>query len=139
VVATPVERNGITMKRSPLSVPDTVARLLELVGQKGLKVFAVIDQQAEARAVGLELRETILVLFGSPLAGTPVMDAVPTVAVDLPLRVLVWSDQGACTVSYTSPAALAARHSLPADLARTFDGIDVITDAVIAPSRPRAE
>ena len=97
----------------PPPVADTVARLLDLLGSKGIKVFAVIDQQAEARAVGLDLRETTLVIFGNPAAGTGVMAAAPLAALDLPLKVLVWAEPGRGTfVSYTAPAALAARYGL---------------------------
>ena len=95
---------------------DTVARLLALLESKGMTVFAVIDQQAAARQVGLDLRATTLVLFGNPAGGTPVMEAAPLSALDLPLKVLVWDggDQG-CQVSYTDPAVLGARYGLPAE------------------------
>jgi uncharacterized protein (DUF302 family) len=76
---------GSVTKVSPRPVADTVARLVDLLRAKGLKVFAVIDQQAEARAAGLDLRETTLVLFGNPAAGTGVMAAAPLAALDLPL------------------------------------------------------
>ncbi len=85
----------VVTKRSPRSVDETVARLVSLCDAKGLKVFAVIDHSGEAAANGLELRQTKVVIFGSPLAGTPVMEAVPGVALDLPLKVLVWDDDGA--------------------------------------------
>ncbi len=122
----------IVTKLSPRPVADTVARLTELVHAKGLTLFAVIDQRAEARAAGLELRETTLVVFGSPAAGTPVMAAVPLAALDLPLKVLVWDDDGRTQVSYTAPAALAARYGLSADLALNLAGIDALTDALVA-------
>src|SRR6516225_7643589 len=82
----------ITTKVSPSSVSETVARLTGILGSKGLKVFAVIDQSAEASQVGLKLRDTTLVLFGNPAAGTPVMVAAPLAALDLPLKVLIWDD-----------------------------------------------
>ena len=85
---------GVVTKASPRTVGDTVARLFDLLGSKGIKVFAVIDQQAEARAVGLDLRETTLVIFGNPAAGTGVMVAAPLAALDLPLKVLVWAEPG---------------------------------------------
>jgi uncharacterized protein (DUF302 family) len=99
---------------------------------KGMKVFAVIDQSAEAREVGLQLRETTLVIFGNPAAGTPVMDAAPLVALDLPLKILVWADGSRTNVTYYSPAAIAARHGLDAELAAKLAGIDPLTDALIA-------
>ena len=124
---------GTVTKLSHLPVAETVARLTGLVSAKGMRLFAVIDQRAEARQAGLDLRETTLVLFGSPAAGTPVMAASPLAALDLPLKVLVWADEGQTKVSYYSPAALAARYHLGADLARNLAGIDALTDALVAP------
>jgi uncharacterized protein (DUF302 family) len=126
-------QTGITSKRSPRSVGDTVSRLVEMLGAKGMKVFAVIDQAAEAREVGQSLRETVLVIFGSPAAGTPVMVASPLSALDLPLKVLVWADAGQTTVTYYAPGPLAERHQLSADLATNLAGIDPLTDALVAP------
>lgn len=123
----------ITTKVSPRSVTDTVSRLSGILSAKGLKVFAVIDQRAEAEGVGLDLRETTLVLFGNPAAGTPVMDAAPLAALDLPLKVLVWSDNGQTKVSYYGPAALAKRYGLSPELAAALAGIDPVTDALTAP------
>ncbi len=122
----------VVTKDSPRTVPDTVARLGDLLSAKGMKVFGVIDQSAEARQAGLDLRATTLVLFGSPAAGTPVMAAAPLAALDLPLRVVVWDDGGQTRVSYTAPAELAARYSLSPDLACRLAGIDALTDALIA-------
>src|ERR1019366_8408292 len=96
---------------------------------KGMKLCAVIDQSAEARQAGLALRETTLVIFGSPAAGTPVMQASPLSALDLPLKVLVWDDGGQTKVSYDAPAALAARHHLSAELAGRLPGLDALADA----------
>jgi uncharacterized protein (DUF302 family) len=123
----------LTTKVSPRSVSDTVSRLTGILAAKGMKVFAVIDQSAEASQAGLHLRETTLVLFGNPAAGTPVMAAVPLAAIDLPLKVLVWDDEGSTKVTYYTPAALAAHHQLPADLAANLAGIDPLTDALVAP------
>jgi uncharacterized protein (DUF302 family) len=116
-------------------VDDTVATLVDLIAARGMKLFAVIDQAAEAQGVGLHLRPTTLVVFGSPLAGTAVMDAAPLCALDLPLKILVWADQAdqeQCKFSYLSPAALAARYGLTDDLARNFAGIEVMADALTA-------
>ena len=124
---------GIVTKLSPRSVPETVARLTDMLAARGMTVFAVIDQAAAARAVGLELRETTLVIFGSPAGGTPVMVAVPLAAIDLPLKVLIWDDAGQAKVSYYAPATVAARHHLNPDLAAKLAGIDPLTDALIAP------
>ena len=124
---------GITTKVSPRSVAATVARFKEILTAKGLKVFDVIDQSAEAEAVGLELRPTTLVLFGSPAAGTPVMVASPLAALDLPLKVLVWADGNETKVTYTSPDELATRYGLSPDMSARLAGIDGLTDALVAP------
>jgi uncharacterized protein (DUF302 family) len=124
--------SGLTTKISPSSVADTVARLRSLAQAKGMKVFAVIDHSGEAEHVGLELRDTKVVIFGSPQAGTPVMAAVPLAALDMPLKVLVWSDDGQTKLTYTAPAALAARYRIGDELAARLAGIDALTDAAIA-------
>ena len=124
---------GVVTKLSPRSVGDTVARLTGLLAAKGVQVFATIDQRAAARAAGLDLRETVLVIFGNPAAGTPVMAAAPLAALDLPLKVLIWDDEGQAKVTYYAPAALAARHHLAADLAANLAVVDPLTDALVAP------
>jgi len=122
----------VTTKVSPRSVAATVARLTGILSAKGMKVFAVIDQSEEAREAGQQLRETTLVIFGSPAAGTPVMDAAPLAALDLPLKILIWADGSRTNVTYYSPAAIAARYGLSAELAAKLAGIDPLTDALIA-------
>jgi uncharacterized protein (DUF302 family) len=129
----PADEPDVVTKLSRRPVADTVSALTAMISAKGMKLFAVIDQSAEARSVGLSLRETTLVIFGSPVAGTPVMAAAPLSALDLPLKVLVWADDGGQTrVSYLSPAALARRHQLSADLAANLAGINALTDALVA-------
>jgi len=120
-------------KISGRSVSDTVARLTELVAAKGMRLFAVIDQAAEARKAGLQLRETTMVIFGSPVAGTPVMVAEPLAALDLPLKVLVWADAQQTKVSYDAPAAIARRRGLSRGLAANLTGINAVTDALVTP------
>ncbi len=122
----------VVTKLSRESVAATVARLTSMITAKGMRLFAVIDQAAQARQAGLTLRETVLVIFGSPQAGTPVMAASPLAALDLPLKVLIWADEGQTKVSYYAPAALAASHHLTADLAASLSGINVLTDALVA-------
>jgi uncharacterized protein (DUF302 family) len=122
---------GVTTKLSPWSVEETVSRLSAIVAARGLKVFAVIDHSGEAAKVGLSLRDTKVVIFGSPQAGTPVMDAVPLAALDLPLKVLVWADGPQTKLSYTSPGALADRYGMSNDLATRLAGIDTVTQAAI--------
>ena len=124
---------GVMTKLSPQSVGDTVARMTDILAAKGVKLFDTIDQRAAAREVGLDLRETVLVIFGSPVAGTPVMIAAPLAALDLPLKVLIWDDEGQTKVTYYAPATLAARHHLDADLAARLAAVDPLTDALVAP------
>jgi uncharacterized protein (DUF302 family) len=126
------ESPEITTKVSPRSVSETVARLVEMVKARGMKVFAVIDQTAEARGAGLELRPTTLVIFGNPIAGTRVMEAAPLAALDLPLKVLVWADGQQTMVAYLAPDALGRRYHLGSDLASNLAGIDPLTDALVA-------
>ena len=122
----------VVTKLSPRPVAETVSKLTGMINAKGMKLFAAIDQSAEAGQVGLSLRETVLVIFGSPAAGTPVMAAAPLAALDLPLKVLVWDDEGQTKVSYYAPAALAARHHLGPDLAGNLAGINALSDALVA-------
>jgi uncharacterized protein (DUF302 family) len=122
----------VVTKVSPRSVSETVARFTDLLSAKGVRLFAVIDQADQARQVGLELRETVLVLFGNPKAGTPVMEASPLAALDLPLKILVWAGEQETMVSYPTTAALAARHHLSPQLAGNLAVIDALTDALVA-------
>jgi len=122
----------VVTKLSPRSVADTATKLTGMIDAKGMRLFALIDQREEAQRAGLDLRETILVIFGSPAAGTPVMAAAPLAALDLPLKVLVWDDEGQTKVSYYAPEALAARHHLGPELAGNLAGISAITDALVA-------
>ncbi|HET6866839.1 MAG TPA: DUF302 domain-containing protein [Solirubrobacteraceae bacterium] len=123
----------LVTKESPGSVAETVARLATLIAERGLTLFGVIDHSGEAHAVGLELPDTKVVIFGNPKGGTPVMQAAPLAALDLPLKVLVWDDGGQTKLTYTAPAALAARYEIPAELVGPLAAIDALTDAVIAP------
>jgi uncharacterized protein (DUF302 family) len=130
---------SVVTKHSPRSVADTVQRLSDLVASKGMKVFAVFDHSGEAQAKSLELRDTKVVVFGSPEAGTPVMVSAPLCALDLPLKVLVWADGDQTNVSYTAPSTLASRYGLSDDMAARLAGIDALTDLLIAdqtPNRP---
>lgn len=108
---------GIVDKPSNHSVDQTVDRLKGILQSKGVTLFAVVDHSGEAEKVGMKMPPTRLLIFGSPKAGTPLMLASPSTAIDLPLKVLVWEDaQGKVWVSYNSPSYLQERHNLPADL-----------------------
>jgi uncharacterized protein (DUF302 family) len=126
-------RAGIVSATSSGSVAETTDRLVALIEAHGMKVFAIVDHSGEAARAGLTLRETKVVIFGSPAAGTPVMQAFPLAALDLPLKVLVWDDGGITTVSYTDPDALAQRHGLSPDLAARLEGIRSLVDALVTP------
>ena len=111
------EHAGIVNRPSSHSVDETVARLENILQSKGVKLFAVIDHSGEAQKAGLEMRPTKLVIFGSPEAGTPLMQSAPSIAIDLPLKILVWEDNDKKVwLSYNSPEYLKQRHGVPADL-----------------------
>jgi uncharacterized protein (DUF302 family) len=128
---TATETDVIT-KLSHLSVADTVSKFTGMLSAKGVRLFDVIDQAAEALQAGLTLRDTVLVIFGNPAAGTPVMAASPLSALDLPLKVLIWSDNGQTKVSYYAPATLAARWNLGPELVGNLAAINGLTDALVA-------
>jgi uncharacterized protein (DUF302 family) len=109
--------NGIVNKPSKHSVEQTVEALSNILKSKGVAVFALVDHSGEAEKVGLKMRPTKLLIFGNPKAGTPLMLASPSCAIDLPLKLLVWEDaQGKVWVSYNSPEYLRERHGLPQEL-----------------------
>jgi uncharacterized protein (DUF302 family) len=110
-----------------------MARLEAEVRAKGLTVFAHVDHAAGAAAVGLTLRPTDLLIFGNAKGGTPLMQSVQTVGIDLPLKVLVWQDAAGKTwLSYNDPAWLAKRHGLPADIGATVKAVSDMLKAVTA-------
>lgn len=122
--------NGIVNKPSKHSVADTVGRLEETLRVKGVRLFALIDHSGEAEKVGLKMRPTKLLIFGNPKAGTPLMQAAPSSAIDLPLKILVWEDESGKTwVSYNSPAYLLERHGLPLELLRNIQVIETLAAA----------
>ena len=109
--------DGIVNTRSPLPLAETVERLSQLIGAAGATLFGVIDQSCEAEQAGLTLRDTKLLIFGNPAAGTPVMAAAPLAALDLPLKILVWQDDDATVwMTHLDPAWLAARYGLAREL-----------------------
>ena len=115
----------VLTKSSPYSVAETVARFNEVVAAKDMKVFPVINHSGEASGAGLDLPETRVIIFGSPGESMSIMESVPLMALELPLKVLVWEDSGKKVwVSYNTPEFLIQRHSLPADLAKNISGVE---------------
>ena len=105
--------NGLTTVKSSVGVTETINRLEALLKEKGITVFARIDHQAEAAKVGLSMKASQLLIFGNPKAGTPLMKAAPTAAIDLPLKALAWEDaDGKVWLSYNRPDLLKQRHGL---------------------------
>jgi uncharacterized protein (DUF302 family) len=119
--------NGIESKPSKHSVDQTVEALNNILKSKGVAMFALIDHSGEAEKVGLKMRPTKLAIFGSPKAGTPLMLASPSSAIDLPLKILVWEDgQGKVWLSYNSPEYLRERHGLAEELMQNIAIIETL-------------
>jgi len=127
--------SGIVHRRSQFSVTETVERLTEALDDAGANVFALIDQSAEADRAGLSLRDTKLLIFGNPAAGTPVMEAAPTAALDLPLKALIWADdRGEVWITYLSAEWLADRHNIPAETAKALSAVEALTSRLTVSS-----
>ena len=125
--------NGIVNLASHHSVDATVGRLEDILKSKGIQLFALIDHSGEAEKAGMQMRPTKLVIFGSPKAGTPLMMAVPSIAIDLPLKILIWEDTaGKVWVSYNSPAYLQARHGIAPDLIKNIAAVEQLAAAAAA-------
>ena len=123
----PAPDNGMQHLDSPYSVPETLKRVESLLQEKGLTIFCRIDHSGEAEKAGLKMHPTQLILFGSPKGGTPVMVASPTIAIDLPLKALIWEDAGGkVRVSFNSHEYLQQRHNVPADLIKNISGAAVL-------------
>lgn len=119
--------NGIVHKLSKHSIDETLGKLQAILQAKGIAVFALIDHSGEAKKVGMEMRPTKLLIFGNPKGGTPLMLAAPSIAIDLPLKILVWEDdQGKVLVSYNSPEYLAERHGLPQNLVQNIAFVETL-------------
>jgi uncharacterized protein (DUF302 family)/uncharacterized membrane protein YidH (DUF202 family) len=118
---------GIVDLASNHSVDKTVENLKRILETKGVNLFALIDHSGEAQKVGMQMQPTKLLIFGSPKAGTPVMLAAPSIAIDLPLKILVWQDKsGQAWVSYNSPAYLQERHNVPQDLLPNLAAVETL-------------
>jgi uncharacterized protein (DUF302 family) len=124
--------NGMVHLSSPHSVTETLQKLETLVKSKGLTVFCRVDHSGEAEKAGLQMKPTQLLIFGSPKAGTPVMVAAPTLALDLPLKALIWEDaDGQVWVSYNSAEYLKSRHNIPDELVKNIAGIAPLLEKVV--------
>jgi uncharacterized protein (DUF302 family) len=122
-------KNGIVDVPSKHSVDETVDRVKNILQSKGIALFCLIDHSGEAAKVGLKMPPTKLLVFGSPKAGTPLMLATPSIAIDLPLKILVWQDaSGKVWLSYNSPEYLQERHSLPQDLVQNIAVVAVLAE-----------
>jgi uncharacterized protein (DUF302 family) len=122
-----VSANGIVSKPSNHSVDETLRKLQAILESKGIAVFAMIDHSGEAEKVGMKMRPTKLLIFGNPKGGTPLMLAAPSIAIDLPLKFLVWEDdQGKAWVSYNSPEYLGERHGLPQNLLQNIAFVEAL-------------
>jgi uncharacterized protein (DUF302 family) len=119
--------NGMIHLSSAYSVPATLERLESALQARGLTVFARVDHSGEAEKVHLKMHPTQLIIFGSPKAGTPLMVASPTLAIDLPLKALAWEDaEGEVWLSFNSPEFLKQRHNIPDDLVKSISGIGAL-------------
>ena len=129
-IMSPHSDSGIIDERSQHSVEQTVERLSALLRAKGITLFAVVDHSAEAAKIGMKMPPTKLLIFGNPKAGTALMLAAPSVAIDLPLKILVWEDgQGRVRLSYNSPAYLQERHGVPEALMANVAVVETLARA----------
>jgi uncharacterized protein (DUF302 family) len=119
--------NGIVSIESRHGTDDTLEKLTNILDTHGVKIFALIDHSGEAEKAGMRMRNTKLLIFGNPKAGTPLMLAAPTAALDLPLKILVWEDAGGKVwLTYNSVEFIRQRHNLPADLAANIAVIETL-------------
>jgi uncharacterized protein (DUF302 family) len=122
--------NGVISKPSRYSVDETITRLEAALKSKGMTIFARVDHAGEAAKAGLKMRPSQLLVFGNPKAGTPIMQAVPVAAIDLPLKALAWEDaDGKVWLSYTDPVYFKERFQLPNDIVKPLMGIGGLMDA----------
>jgi len=123
---------GLINVASKYSVPETIERLQSVVKSHGLTVFALINFDGDAEKVGLAMQPAQLLIFGNPKAGTPLMIASPSIAIDLPLKALAWEDSnGKVWLSYNKPEYLQQRHRLPDDLVKNISGIKELVEKAV--------
>jgi len=130
---------GWSILAVPTQCPETIERLESLLRQQGLAVFCRIDHSGEAEKAGLKMRPTQLIIFGSPKAGAPSMIAFPSLAIDLPLKALIWEDaEGKVWVSYNSPEYLKQRHNVTESLMQNIAGIEPLLQSLVEMRREDA-
>ena len=123
--------SGVVTIPTQHSVDEAVRRLEQMLADRDIQLFALVDHSGEAEKAGLQMPPTKLVIFGSPKAGTPLMLATPSIAIDLPLKLLIWEDKsGSVWISYNAPTYLMARHGLPQDLLANIAVIEKLAAAV---------
>jgi len=123
----PNPENGIVTLPSHRTVDGTVEKLEGILQATGVKIFALVDHSGEAEKAGMKMRPTKLLIFGNPKAGTPLMIASPSIAIDLPLKVLVWEDAGGqAWISYNAPQYLQSRHQLPRELLQNIAVVEAL-------------
>jgi len=126
------KQNGLLQVASRYSVEETVQKLQAAFVGKGMQIFAIIDHSGEAEKVGLKMRPTKVLIFGSPKGGTPLMVASPSLAIDLPMKVLVAEDADSkVSVTYNSPDYLQERHGVPADLIKNLAGAGPLIEKTV--------
>ncbi len=124
--------NGIISKTSNHSVDEIVEKLKEILQAKNITLFALVDHSGEAAKAGLKMPPTKLLIFGNPKGGTPLMLASPSIAIDLPLKILVAEDaNGKAQVSYNSPAYLKQRHNLPEELLQNIAVVEALVAQIV--------
>ena len=121
------QAEGIVNLPTQSSVDETITRLQAMLQEKSVQIFALIDHSGEAKRAGIEMRPTKLLIFGNPKAGTPLMLATPSIAIDLPLKLLVWEDAGGQVwISYNTPEYLQKRHALPQNLSDALGAVEAL-------------
>jgi len=126
-----LQGNGLVDLPSKHSVDETLDKLRGILASKSIALFTIVDHSGEAAKVGMKMLPTKLVIFGNPKAGTPVMIASPSSAIDLPLKILIWEDDhGKVWITYNSPAYLQQRHNVPAEVLPNISVIEVLAKAV---------
>ena len=124
--------HGLINLPSKHSVEETLRKLESLLQEKNIMVFARVDHSGEAAKLGMEMRPTKLLIFGNPKGGTPLMQATPTIGIDLPLKALVWQDAyGKVWLTYNDPAYLQKRHNVPAELIPNIAGVSGLLEKAV--------